>query len=197
MTGRILILENSQPILDAMRKILAHAGHETKVAEEVGSALKELGDGGVDLLIANASLRGAGEGDFLAAARTASPQTPVILLVQSTGDGLDGEASQRGAYGYVKTPLDPDQLRLLVLRALEYGQLLRENKALRGDGGAFAGRPLAEIEKQVILSTLERFKGHRLRTATALGIGLRTLGMKLKRWKEEGDLMETRRSSRS
>ncbi len=47
------------------------------------------------------------------------------------------------------------------------------------------GRPLADIEKQVILSTLQQFKGHRLKTAHALGIGVRTLGMKLKRWREE------------
>jgi two-component system, NtrC family, response regulator HydG len=53
-----------------------------------------------------------------------------------------------------------------------------------------AGKPLADIEKQVILSTLTQFKGHRVRTATALGIGVRTLGMKLKRWREEGELVE-------
>jgi DNA-binding NtrC family response regulator len=53
-----------------------------------------------------------------------------------------------------------------------------------------AGKPLADIEKQVILSTLERFKGHRVKTAGALGIGVRTLGMKLKRWKEDGALVE-------
>jgi two-component system, NtrC family, response regulator HydG len=52
------------------------------------------------------------------------------------------------------------------------------------------GMPLAEIEKQVILGTLEQFKGHRLRTATALGIGVRTLGMKLKRWREEEERVE-------
>ena len=49
---------------------------------------------------------------------------------------------------------------------------------------------LAEIEKEVILSTLDRFKGHRVRTAGALGIGVRTLGMKLKRWKEDGVVAE-------
>ncbi len=49
-----------------------------------------------------------------------------------------------------------------------------------------AGKPLADIEKQVILSTLERFRGHRVKTATSLGIGLRTLGMKLKKWKDDG-----------
>jgi two-component system, NtrC family, response regulator HydG len=53
-----------------------------------------------------------------------------------------------------------------------------------------AGQPLAEIEKQVILSTLEKFNGHRIKTATSLGIGVRTLGMKLKKWKEEGVELE-------
>ena len=54
-----------------------------------------------------------------------------------------------------------------------------------------AGKPLADIEKHVILSTLDRFKGHRVKTASALGIGVRTLGMKLKRWKDEGELAES------
>ncbi len=55
---------------------------------------------------------------------------------------------------------------------------------------ALAGKPLADIEKQVILSTLQQFKGHRIKTASALGIGVRTLGIKLKRWKEEGEFVE-------
>jgi len=54
-----------------------------------------------------------------------------------------------------------------------------------------AGKPLADIERQVILSTLQQFKGHRQKTAGALGIGVRTLGMKLKRWKDEGQLAES------
>ncbi len=45
-------------------------------------------------------------------------------------------------------------------------------------------RPLAEIEREVIVATLHRFSGHRVKTARALGIGVRTLGLKLKRWKE-------------
>ncbi len=42
----------------------------------------------------------------------------------------------------------------------------------------------------MILSTLQQFKGHRVRTASALGIGVRTLGMKLKRWREESETTE-------
>jgi len=44
---------------------------------------------------------------------------------------------------------------------------------------------LAEMERDVIERTLQRFDGHRQRTAEALGIGVRTLGMKLKRWRTE------------
>jgi two-component system, NtrC family, response regulator HydG len=76
-----------------------------------------------------------------------------------------------------------------VIRALTIEPWLR-TASLTGAATDLAGKPLADIEKQVILSTLERFKGHRVKTAGALGIGVRTLGMKLKRWKEDGELVE-------
>ncbi len=46
-------------------------------------------------------------------------------------------------------------------------------------------RTLAEIERELIVHTLRRFNGHRQKTARALGIGVRTLGLKLKKWKEQ------------
>jgi DNA-binding NtrC family response regulator len=44
---------------------------------------------------------------------------------------------------------------------------------------------LEDIEREVIVATLEHHRGHRQKSATALGIGVRTLGLKLKKWKEE------------
>lgn len=44
---------------------------------------------------------------------------------------------------------------------------------------------LEQIEREAIVATLERFGRHRARSARALGIGIRTLGLKLKKWKEE------------
>ncbi|MGE0480454.1 MAG: sigma-54-dependent transcriptional regulator [Phycisphaerae bacterium] len=52
------------------------------------------------------------------------------------------------------------------------------------------GTILADAERELILKTLERFHGHRERTSRALGIGLRTLGLKLKKWREEGVFQE-------
>jgi two-component system nitrogen regulation response regulator NtrX len=54
------------------------------------------------------------------------------------------------------------------------------------------GQILADAERHLIMRTLRRFDGHRERTARALGIGLRTLGLKIKRWREEGTYEEVR-----
>ncbi len=46
-------------------------------------------------------------------------------------------------------------------------------------------KSLAELEREYIEMTLDRMEGHRQKTAEALGIGVRTLGLKLKRWELE------------
>jgi two-component system, NtrC family, response regulator HydG len=58
-----------------------------------------------------------------------------------------------------------------------------------GTNGHSAG-VLEEMERRMILKVLNKHNGHRLRTAKELGIGLRTLGMKLKKFKDEGVLVE-------
>jgi DNA-binding NtrC family response regulator len=79
--------------------------------------------------------------------------------------------------------------RMLMQRVEE---LTRELESLRGEP-ATSGVPVCDgavtletIERQVVVATLERFAGHRDRTAKALGIGVRTLGMKLRQWKDAG-----------
>ncbi|MBK8914653.1 MAG: sigma-54-dependent Fis family transcriptional regulator [Phycisphaerales bacterium] len=52
------------------------------------------------------------------------------------------------------------------------------------------GRILEDAERELIVRTLARFNGHRERSARALGIGLRTLGLKLKKWREDGTFVE-------
>jgi DNA-binding NtrC family response regulator len=46
--------------------------------------------------------------------------------------------------------------------------------------GAGAGLSVHEMERKLIEATLERFGGHRGKTAQALGIGVRTLANKLR-----------------
>jgi len=56
--------------------------------------------------------------------------------------------------------------------------------ATMGAATASGVTPLEDVERQQILAALNRFSGNRTRTAQALGIGVRTLGLKLKKWKE-------------
>jgi DNA-binding NtrC family response regulator len=52
-----------------------------------------------------------------------------------------------------------------------------------GDRIPVFDRLLEDIERDAIVRTLGRYNGHRQRAAKALGIGVRTLGLKLKKWK--------------
>lgn len=56
---------------------------------------------------------------------------------------------------------------------------------------ASAGGKLEDFEREQILRTLGQFNGNRVRTAQALGIGVRTLGLKLKKWKEMNIVAQT------
>ena len=77
--------------------------------------------------------------------------------------------------------------QFLTVSTLEDSRIASNEPALPVSGHMRlpAGQKLADVEREVILATLETHGGHRVRTAEALGIGVRTLGMKLKRWREE------------
>ena len=160
--------------------------------------------------------------EFLDASTPLEGQEDVLTLIVAGPDqGPQAiDACKRGAYAFLRYPFAADEVSLLVERATDHQALAHEAHELRRQLAAahqhaepeaeaeaptgssvatvaknLAGKPLADIEKQVILSTLEQFKGHRVRTATALGIGVRTLGMKLKRWREEGEPIISRSTS--
>lgn len=52
-------------------------------------------------------------------------------------------------------------------------------------------KKLEDLEREQIIQTLGHFAGNRQRTAEALGIGVRTLGLKLKKWKEMNLVAQT------
>ena len=135
---------------------------------------------------------------------------PAIVVASGDRVGQAIDLVKGGAYAFLRYPFISDEVTLLVDRALDHLSLSAEHSPVagrieaiatgNGDGLAaarnLAGKPLADIEKQVILSTLEVFKGHRVKTATALGIGVRTLGMKIKRWRDEGESIIGRNTGR-
>ncbi len=54
-----------------------------------------------------------------------------------------------------------------------------------GFGDLRPGRMLQDMERRLIERTLKQHNGHRVKSAKALGMGVRTLGLKLKQWREQ------------
>lgn len=103
-----------------------------------------------------------------------------------------GEVVERGMVepwlcspGAAPQPVEPPSARLANVLSVVEGK--PSNGHMNGDSALipYEGRALEEIERDAIIRTLTRFNGHRQRTAQALGIGVRTLGLKLKKWKEQ------------
>ena len=62
------------------------------------------------------------------------------------------------------------------------GQVYAAIRTETGSSEAKDSVRLGEMERQLIEATLNRYGGHRERTAKALGIGVRTLSNKLRAW---------------
>lgn len=65
-------------------------------------------------------------------------------------------------------------------------------QSVAGVGSLREGKMLQDMERRLIEQTLSRFNGHRAKSAKALGMGVRTLGMKLKLWREEEQSVRSR-----
>ena len=65
-------------------------------------------------------------------------------------------------------------------------------QSVPGVGSLREGKMLQDMERRLIEQTLGRFNGHRAKSAKALGMGVRTLGMKLKLWREEEQSLRSR-----
>jgi DNA-binding NtrC family response regulator len=62
----------------------------------------------------------------------------------------------------------------------------RPRAAATAGGGALVGRTVADVERALILDTLQHTLGNRTHAATILGISIRTLRNKLRQYGEEG-----------
>ncbi len=111
--------------------LLSRAGHQVTTAAKVAQALAALEKAPIDLVISDMRLGHESGLSVLKAAR-ASPFPPEVILITAFGTPSAAVAAMReGAYDYICKPFDNEELKLLVQKALEKRELLRENKQLR------------------------------------------------------------------
>ena len=120
MDRRILVVDDSELSCQQISLLLARPDRRIKVVTDGTEALERLVDGNFSLVIIDLYLEGNGiEGmDLIREIR--QRDLPVTIIVMTAHASIDAavEAMKLGAFDFVTKPIDPDQVQVLVERAL-------------------------------------------------------------------------------
>ncbi len=127
----ILVIDDDSIILESLTGFLTAEGFSARGVRTLKDALPELDSRSYNLVITELSLPDGDGFDLLDAVRADYPRTVVIVI---TGYGTIEsavKAIKRGAYDYLTKPINDDDLRLAVERAIKQQALISENVTLR------------------------------------------------------------------
>ena len=110
---------------------LMEGGYSVVTAADGHAGLQTFETNPPAVVISDIRMPGLGGLELLGRIKAANPDTPVIL-VTAFGTVADAVGAMKlGAADYVLKPLNPEELKVSVQRALEHRQLLDENRYLR------------------------------------------------------------------
>jgi DNA-binding NtrC family response regulator len=139
--SKILVVDDEPSVTDALQMILAELGHIVESAKTVSEATALLKGSPYDLVFTDLRLPDASGIDLLAQIKNDTPDTQVILMTAHGSLDVTIEAIKRGAFYYLEKPFTPNQVTMLVERALQFEAIKRENRSLKnalmGDGDDF------------------------------------------------------------
>jgi DNA-binding NtrC family response regulator len=144
---RVLVVDDEKSITSALEIVLGDEGYEVTTAGSVAEAIARL-EGGrpFDLVFTDLRLPDATGIELLDRIKADAPDTQVVLITAHGSLDVVIEAIKRGAYYYVEKPFTPEQVSMLAGRALQFGDIRRENKELKqalspeGDTFGITGR---------------------------------------------------------
>ena len=161
---RILIADDQQDIIDALRFLLLDEGYEVTPARSPAEALERLEASDFDLIILDLNYTrdttSGQEGfDLMERIRALDPSLPVLVMTGFSSVAGAVEAMRRGARDYIEKPWDDDKLLAAVRTQIELRRAVRRNQRLqeanarlqRGATPAFVGAApgIAEIRQTI------------------------------------------------
>lgn len=131
MKPRILLVDDDANLRRVLAYPLEQAGMLVFPAPGGREALDRLASGPVDLVLSDVRMPGMDGMALLAEVRRTYPDLPVLVMT-AYGTIQDAvEAMRKGAFDYITKPVDRETLLRAVQRALQVGDLRRENRLLR------------------------------------------------------------------
>ncbi|HWQ32953.1 MAG TPA: sigma-54 dependent transcriptional regulator [Blastocatellia bacterium] len=157
---RILIIDDEVSITDGLRLILSDEGYSVETAATLSEGIAAINHTRFDLVITDVQLPGELQGGMriLRHVKSVRPETEVILITGYGSIPQAVEATRAGAYYFVEKPFEPEQILLIIEKALERRLLLAESEDLRKRLSQREGAPsivCASKAMQRILQTIE------------------------------------------
>src|SRR5207245_3480226 len=118
---------------------LDRLGYGTVFTLSGEEGLRRAEEASPDIAIVDLRLPGMGGLDVLSRLREITPGSEVIMLTAHATVGSAVEAMRRGAFDYLSKPVDFDELRVVVDKALTHLRLRRELSYLKSRDGAAIG----------------------------------------------------------
>ncbi len=133
---KVLIVDDDASQRRLIEFWLQEEGYATTTANDGMAGFAAFEQGAPSLVITDIRMPGMSGLDLLSRVKAANPDTPVILITAfgTVNDAVD--AMKLGAADYVLKPLNADDLKVNVRRALERQQLVDENRNLRNLAGS-------------------------------------------------------------
>ncbi|NLF32776.1 MAG: sigma-54-dependent Fis family transcriptional regulator [Planctomycetes bacterium] len=120
MKADILVVDDEESHAEVIAEGLGRLGHHMTTVNNGAAAIARLRTQHFDVVVTDLFLGGAEDGlDVLRSARSDSPGTEVILITAHSSVDTCRTALQQGAFDYVEKPIDIDELRNVVQRAVE------------------------------------------------------------------------------
>jgi len=158
--AKILLVEDEEGLRELLKASLGRLGHQVRACATAENALESLATFDPDVVLTDLKLPGMSGEALLQKLKQARPSLPVVVL-SGFGKAKDiVEVIRSGAEDYLSKPVDPSDLQVVLLKALEKQRLLKENERLRqelsGGGGGLAGMHGRSKPMRELFSLVER-----------------------------------------
>jgi two-component system response regulator FlrC len=141
--ARILVADDEPGLREFVSDALELDSHSVVAAKDGREAAKLLDERGFDLVITDLRMPGLDGMSVLRKVRAELPETEVIVMTAHGTVDTAVEAMKLGAFEYLQKPLSgPDELRLLVARAVEHRGLRDRVAGAERHTAVEAGPPL-------------------------------------------------------
>ncbi len=127
----ILLVDDEQPIREALLLLLKNAEYRISGCGSGQEAVQHLENEQFDIVVTDLFLPDITGIDILKKAKELSPAIEVILITGHASAETAVRAMKEGAFDYITKPLNIEELRVIITKAIEKQQILSENISLK------------------------------------------------------------------